>query len=186
MKHLAGVKRRESAFLAPESGYWMDVASRGSRMRRNGKLWLIAPLVCFWPMGANAESGDAANLVTECGALDLPQATLDSCLERVRVREETDPSPQLQALEASLEQRETGHPVRTQSAAATSHMVEVAPERDAVTADENEQDTSSPQPEQAQTTPRSGVTLEDEPPVSDAPEGAAGTDPEDDTGDPPQ
>lgn len=155
-------------------------------MRRNGKLWLIAPLICFWPLGADAESGDAANLVSECGAADLPQATLDSCLERVRVREETDPSPQLQALEASLEQRETGRPVRMQSAPAAPRTVEVAPEPNAMTADETERVPSSPQPAQAQTTSRSGVTLEDEPPVSDAPEGTAGTDPGDDTGDPPQ
>ena len=51
-----------------------------------------------------------------------------SCLERARVLDETDPSPQLQSLEAQLEQRETGHrtvrhdptPLQPQSNSATS------------------------------------------------------------------
>lgn len=159
-------------------------------MRRDGKLWIIAPLLCLWPIAANAENGDSAKLIAECGAADLSQASLDSCLERVRVREETDPSSQLQTLEANLEQRESGRPPAAQTAPpAAPRVVDVAPEPKAVTLDDSERDQPSPQPQQADNSaPRSGAALEDEPPVSDAPDAPAGTDPaaEDETGDPPQ
>jgi len=58
---------------------------------------------------AGAADDSAAAVVADCGSADLPDSQLDSCLERVRVLDETDPSAQLQSLEAQLEQRETGH-----------------------------------------------------------------------------
>ena len=157
-------------------------------MRRDGKLWLIAALLCIWPMAANADEGEAAKLVSECGAADLPQGSLDSCLERVRVLEETDPSPQLQTLEASLEQRESGRPVRARAAAAAARVVEVAPGPNMRADEDSGREQSSPPPATRESSaPRSGASLEDEPPVSDAPDAPAGTDRTDeDTSAPPQ
>jgi hypothetical protein len=47
-------------------------------------------------------------VLADCGSADLADSQVDSCLERARVLDETDPSPQLQSLEAQLEQRATG------------------------------------------------------------------------------
>ncbi|HEX3665858.1 MAG TPA: hypothetical protein VHU23_11560 [Rhizomicrobium sp.] len=55
-----------------------------------------------------AAEDNASAVLSDCSAPDLPQSAMDSCLERVRVLDETDPSAQLQSLEAQLEQRETG------------------------------------------------------------------------------
>ena len=49
---------------------------------------------------------DATRILADCGHPGLDSAALDSCLERVRVMEETTPSSQLQSLEADLERRE--------------------------------------------------------------------------------
>ncbi|MGH6876611.1 MAG: hypothetical protein ACREHV_04440 [Rhizomicrobium sp.] len=57
---------------------------------------------------ALAQDDDATTVMADCGAPDLSGSALDSCLERVRVLDETDPSPRLQSLEARLEQREAG------------------------------------------------------------------------------
>lgn len=45
------------------------------------------------------------SVTADCGRPDLPIDSIDSCLERVRVLSETDPSPQLEALEAQIERR---------------------------------------------------------------------------------
>jgi hypothetical protein len=58
---------------------------------------------------AGAAEDSASAVLADCGSADLPTAQVDSCLERVRVLDETDPSAQLQSLEAQLEQRESGH-----------------------------------------------------------------------------
>jgi hypothetical protein len=57
---------------------------------------------------AFAAEDQASAVVADCGAADLPDSQVDTCLERARVLDETDPSPQLQSLEAQLEQRATG------------------------------------------------------------------------------
>jgi hypothetical protein len=62
---------------------------------------------------AAAHDSDVAQLISECGAPDLAAMAVDSCLERVRVVDETNPSPQLQSLEARLEERKSGKRVRT-------------------------------------------------------------------------
>jgi hypothetical protein len=57
---------------------------------------------------AAAHDNDVAQLMSECGISDLADMAVDSCLERVRVVDETNPSPQLQSLEARLEERKSG------------------------------------------------------------------------------
>ena len=74
-------------------------------MRPYGKFWPIALLLCVWPLGASADDNEAAKLISECSAQDLPQRSVDSCLERARVLEETEPSTGLQSLEAALARR---------------------------------------------------------------------------------
>jgi hypothetical protein len=61
------------------------------------------------PLAAHAQqAGDADTLLSDCGRQGLTNGEVDSCLERVRVREETAPSPDLQSLEAQLEQESRG------------------------------------------------------------------------------
>jgi hypothetical protein len=75
-------------------------------------------------------------VLADCGSAELSNSQVDSCLERARVLDETDPSPQLQSLEAQLEQRETGHravrrdprPLQPSSAPADSDPGPHAPE----------------------------------------------------------
>ena len=56
--------------------------------------------------GYSLDGKDAlAKLTTDCGAVDLAEASVDSCLERARVLDETNPSPDVEVLEAKLEQR---------------------------------------------------------------------------------
>lgn len=149
--------------------------------------WLIAPFVCLWPLAAAADGSNAAKVISECGAPDLPQASLDSCLERVRVLEETEPSSGLQALEASLEQRESAGPPGTRTASAPAPMTEVAPEPDlAATGDEVRDESASRRAEPNNSAPRSGPSVEDEPPVADAPEVPSSDPAADDTDGPPQ
>lgn len=193
MKPLDGVKRTPAwPSLCPNRTIdCMNLMPQEvSRMRSDGKLWLIASLLCIWSIAANADDGDVAKLMSECGAADLPQASLDSCLERARVLEETDPSPQLQTLEANLEQRESAPPGRTQAASAPApRMVEVAPEPDVSAENGSETvQTASQAPPPDSSRPRSGVALEDEPPVADPPDDPGGTDRAtgDDANDPPQ
>jgi hypothetical protein len=158
-------------------------------MRQDGKFWLIALLLCVWPIAASADDGEGAKLISECSAADLPQASVDSCLERARVLEETEPSSQLQTLEASLEQRESGRRVRTPTAAtAAPPEAEVAPEPNMAAPDEGERDVSTRSAEPDISPPRSGSALEDEPPVSDTPDVPSSTDrpTDEDSNDPPQ
>jgi len=162
-------------------------------MRRDSKLWLVGLFLCIAPMAASADDADSAKLISECSATDLPRASLDSCLERVRVREETDPSPGLQALEASLEQRESGRPLPMQATASTPdapRVVEVAPAQIMPAEDGNEQDEAAPRPAEPANSPppQSGAAAEDEPPVADPPDTPTDEDraTDDDAGGPPQ
>ena len=71
-------------------------------------LALALLLSCALAPSAFAGDGDdAASIMADCGGSDLPASAVDSCLERARVLDETDPSPQLQSLEAKLEERLT-------------------------------------------------------------------------------
>jgi hypothetical protein len=76
------------------------------------------------PASAAPQDGDSGGLMTECGGIDLPDSVVDLCLERVRVREETDPTPELQSLEARLEQRAAGRTESVQAAPRASPDVE--------------------------------------------------------------
>ena len=60
------------------------------------------------PALAASRGDDVAQVIAECGASDLADAAVGPCLERVRVVDETNPSPQLQSLEAQLEERKSG------------------------------------------------------------------------------
>ena len=159
-------------------------------MLRDGKFWLIVPLLCLWPLSASADDGDAAKVISECGAADLPQASVDSCIERVRVLEETEPSSRLQSLEASLERRESARPVRTRTAApAAPPAAEVASEPHIAAQGASAQSESiyrSAEPDSSP--PPSGSMLEDQPPISDTTDVPSGADREtdEDTNDPPQ
>jgi hypothetical protein len=151
---------------------------------------LIVPLLCIWPLSAGADDGEAARLISECSAPDLPQASVDSCLERVRVLEETDASSQLQTLEATLSQRESGGPVSTRAAAVVVPPVaEVSRRPDGAFESTDEQNRSVSQNAERDSFPRhSRSELEDQPPVADPPDEAQGEDrPSDsETGDPGQ
>jgi hypothetical protein len=52
---------------------------------------------------------DTADVVSADCSGHIPREKIDSCLERVRVVDETDPSVPLQSLEAQLEQRARHH-----------------------------------------------------------------------------
>jgi hypothetical protein len=70
------------------------------------KIWLLPAAVLLVAGAASAaETGadSTAAVMSECSA--PPQASLDSCLERVRILEETDSAPGLASLEARLETR---------------------------------------------------------------------------------
>ena len=133
------------------------------------KLWLVTPLLCAWPLGALADDNEIAKLVVECGAEDLPQASLDSCLERVRVLEETDPSAQLQSLEGQLQRRELGRAKNARTEANSAPPSDIpaqgaappAPEDDGYATEIRSRD-SSPT--------LSGAQADDQPPVADPPD----------------
>lgn len=56
---------------------------------------------------AYAAAGDdtVAEVMRDCGGNSLPRDLVSSCLERARVLDQSDPSPQLESLEAKLEQQ---------------------------------------------------------------------------------
>lgn len=72
------------------------------------RIWLlpVAVLLAAGTASAAETAGDTASAVmSECSAVVIPAATVDSCLERVRILEETQSSPGLATLEARLEAR---------------------------------------------------------------------------------
>lgn len=138
-------------------------------MEHTWKFLLVAPLLLGAPV-AGADESDAAKVMSECGAQNLPQSSLDSCLERVRVIEETDPSADLQSLEASLERRATGRqPPRTTSARVVSAPpTELSKPAAAAPVDPS----NEPAAEVPSTSQRlAGPDAEDQPPISDSDEG---------------
>jgi len=158
-------------------------------MLRDGKFWLMVPLLWLWPLSASADDGEVAKVIAECGAADLPQASLDSCIERVRVLEETEPSPRLQTLEASLEQRESGRPVRARTAAPVAPPAAEVASEPYVSVQGSEQKESIYRSAEPDSSPSpSGSTFEDQPPVSDTDDVPSGADrqTDEDANDPPQ
>jgi hypothetical protein len=140
-------------------------------MRSNAKGLFIAPLLTVWPLAAGADDGEAAKLIAECSVPELPQASVDSCLERVRVLEETEPSSRLQSLEGALEEREAGrwHSARAVMAPSPPAAMSAPPDSysrsagvdDKSVAENRDEDGSQPPP---------GSQMEDEPPVADPPD----------------
>jgi hypothetical protein len=57
----------------------------------------------------------AESVLHDCNVASLPSEQVDSCLERVRVLDETNPSPALQSLEVKLSQMEAKQPPRALS-----------------------------------------------------------------------
>jgi hypothetical protein len=103
-------RRRFSPFLRPNLRAIVYVfAVFGVMMTKPlyaGLPFLLIAAGVVAPVAARAD--DASTVLSDCGAAGLPASQIDSCLERVRVLDETDPSPQLQSLEARLEQQESG------------------------------------------------------------------------------
>lgn len=149
-------------------------------MRPDWKPWLIAPLLCIWPQASRADDSETAKLVSECGSSELPQASVDSCLERVRVLEETEPSAKLQTLEANLERRESGPRVIAHAAVAPAEA------RRAEVREMPVQHESVQEHKDSDTDARFGAEAEDEPPIADPPDTASEQRSMDDQPDDPQ
>ena len=64
-----------------------------------------ALLVSAAPAYAADADDTAAEVMRDCGGDSLPRDQVSSCLERARVLDQSSPSPELQSLEAKLEQR---------------------------------------------------------------------------------
>ena len=77
-------------------------------MRIVGPASLAALLCAGLPAAAAAAHSEIAAVFSDCGASNLPRSVVDACLERVRVLDETSPSPELQSLEARLEEQKHG------------------------------------------------------------------------------
>lgn len=93
-------------------------------------IWAIAAaaiLLAGTAWAADNDTGDTSALIAECGASNLPAASVDSCLERVRIHEETDSAPGLASLEARLEARVAADHEPVGPAPARSGTVEVRP-----------------------------------------------------------
>lgn len=94
------------------------------------RIWLLGAAVFLVSGGAYAveAEGDSTSAVqAACSTPDLPAASVDSCLERVRILEETQPSADLESLEARLEARVSADHEPVGPAAARSTPVEVRP-----------------------------------------------------------
>ena len=72
-------------------------------MIRIVKWSILAGLAAVALPGAAWADDDIKSLVADCGGANVKADEIDSCLERARVLGEDSPSPQLQALTASLE-----------------------------------------------------------------------------------
>lgn len=66
--------------------------------------WSSLSALLLSAMPACAQQDSLDSVMADCGGR-IPPRLVDSCLERVRVLDETNPSPQLQALEAQLSSR---------------------------------------------------------------------------------
>jgi hypothetical protein len=89
---------------------WVFVRSEDS-MTRLGIAGLTAVLVgSAAPVLAAPGADTVAEVMRDCGGNSLPRDQVSSCLERARVLDLSDPSPELQSLEARLEQRVRNEP----------------------------------------------------------------------------
>lgn len=69
----------------------------------------MAVLLCVGlPSAAGAGTDETGAVLSDCNASGLTKADVDMCLERVRILDETNPSPQLESLEAKLEEKKSG------------------------------------------------------------------------------
>jgi hypothetical protein len=137
-------------------------------MQPHWKIWLIASLMLAWPLSAGADDNEAAKVVSECGVQDLPQSSVDSCLERVRVLEETNASADLQNLETTLERRASGKQSPGRATANAEPASRLATKlREATTAHgvNGPSDESAASPDSRRL---AGVDAEDQPPVADS------------------
>lgn len=148
---------------------------------------------------ASAAEGDMDALIRDCSHPGLSGMQRDACLERVRVFEETTPSPKLQSLEAQLESADRPAESRPGSRAQPSmrdraQTAELPPPetprglRDGAaepdgpataqprslqggtTAMETEHRASPPQDDPEGDTQLFGPDVDDEPPVADPPD----------------
>src|SRR5438477_7653220 len=141
---------------------------------RDWKLWLVAPVLCVWPLAASADDSGAARLIAECGAEDLPQASLDSCLERVRILEETEPSAQLQSLEGRLEKHEVGETLNARAESTSVPQADISRQMPMVAPPAWADDGYSPEThDQDNSQGLSGSEADDQPPITDPPSGTA-------------
>jgi hypothetical protein len=172
---------------------------------------VLSLLLLLWAPAAPtaiAAGDSASSVLADCGAPDLAASVVDSCLERARVLDETDPSPQLESLEAALEARAgkgqpapPGQPADAQASGPPAELV--APDAENPVADsgtasadagpqsgtveaERELPTSqapvaSPAPEDASPQadqPPPGID-DDQPPIADPPDSDASPAPDD-------
>ncbi|HSZ73920.1 MAG TPA: hypothetical protein VK779_03795 [Rhizomicrobium sp.] len=80
-------------------------------MSRTASLSIAAMLVAGAAYAAPAPDS-AASVLHDCSADSLPPDQVDSCLERTRVLDESNPDPKLQSLEVKLSQMEAKQPPR--------------------------------------------------------------------------
>lgn len=171
-------------------------------------IWLSFPAVFVLaavPLAASAADKETDSVLADCGPSGLSTATVDSCLERIRVLDETNPSPALQSLEAKLEEQKSGprhdaaasgpprqlQALQEETVAADPVVVQSPPPPDALMAtpaapttqpsesSENPQADSgysaNARPGSSETAPAS--LMDDEPPIADPPDDApAGAD----------
>jgi|SRR5579871_3327611 len=159
--------RDRIAILVPESQDWLRSRTpEACSMRPDWKRWLIVPLLLAWAPGASADDNDSAKVISECGAQDLPQSSIDSCLERVRVLEETDASANLQGLEAALERRASGKG----SIAHAEQIRTLPPELSTPAKSVRMTDPSGASDEDApaNSRPLAGPDVDDQPPIADS------------------
>ena len=142
---------------------------------RDWKLWLIAPVLCVWPLAASADDSEAARLIAECGAEDLPHGSLDSCLERVRILDETEPSAQLQSLEGRLEKREVGENMDARAESTSVPQAGISRRVQVVAPPARADEGDSPEThDQDSSQSLSGSAADDQPPIADPPDQPSG------------
>jgi hypothetical protein len=168
MNAFRGVKQGQSAFVAPELRDSLELGTKKASQMPGWKLWLALSLVCAWPLAASADENEAAKLIAECGAADLPQASVDSCVERVRVLEETEPSAELHSLEGSLERRESGADLSARAEAAPASPADTSGA--AAQPAEERYESAAENPDRDSFQPLSGSEADDQPPIADPPD----------------
>ncbi|MGH6887938.1 MAG: hypothetical protein ACREHF_01870 [Rhizomicrobium sp.] len=135
----------------------------------------LLPAVVLFLSGAAwaAETGPdtTSAVMSDCSSPGLSAASVDSCLERVRILEETDSAPGLASLEARLEARVAQDHEPVGPVPAGSAAVEVRPYAAPGSPDAN----AGPAEEARQTATDAPRTLQtEEPPAPSADDSAAG------------